>query len=487
MKLALNKWATPLLMLGIGALAFSLWHRWLDHDEAMLGEHSYWFLKLGYYRSVLHEQLPNNWAVIQYSTHKFFVVLGSLSVAIFGWSIEALRIIPFIFSVNLLLILYKYSKKYATIDVSLMSRWVLIVMIFQAMFFAAFIRYRPETMLMTLGLLNFILLERYLTAGKIKFLIGAGVLGGLALFTHLNASAYVGATGLILLAQRKVIPAAIYGVVAALFGALYLHNMIAPDEFQAFLIQYRANPNLSDADWHWYSPIVKMLSEHLRFFHSPREIATSLLAIISLIGSWQWIKKEMKLLLSYLLLTILILGALSRQTPIYYLIYLPYLAVIIAAHLSRFERLTKFWKYLTVTCVVAFVIAESVYNVQLIQRRSNTAARTQEMADQIPPGSKVLAPLGFLFNALDQGYEIRSFKAFKFHIRNYDQYEDSYEGMVSFLNDSNNDFIILDHIRGNQDAFRDYRDPSLLEKGDRVGQYSVTKVFDDWTLLARVH
>ena len=485
MKLALNKWTTPLLVLGMGVLAFSLWHRWLDHDEGMLGEHSYWFLKLGYYRSVLHEQLPNNWAIIQYSTHKFFVLLGSLSVAIFGWSIEALRIIPFIFSLSLLLILYKYSKKYATIDVSSMGRWVLIVMIFQAMFFAAFIRYRPETMLMTLGLLNFILLERYLTAGKIKFLIGAGVLSGLALFTHLNASAYVGATGLILLSQRKVIPAAIYGVVAALFGALYLHNMIAPGEFQAFLTQYRANPNLSDADWHWYSPIVKMLSEHLRFFHSPREIATSLLALVSLLGSWQWIKKEMKLLLSYLLLTILILGALSRQTPIYYLIYLPYLALIIAAHLSRFEHLSKAWKYITTASLAAFIVTESIYNIQLIQRRTNTSARTQEMANEIPAGSKVLAPLSFLFNALDQDYEIRSFKAFKFHVRNYDQYEDSYEGLVSFLNDSNNDYIILDHIKGNQDAFRDYHDPSLLKEGDWVGQYRVYKVYDDWTLLAR--
>lgn len=485
MNFDIQKWALPLFLIGGVIFGLSLFNRWVDHDEAMLGEHAYWYLTKGYYRSVLHEGLPNNWSVIQYSTHKFFVLLGSLAISVLGWSIETLRWVPLFFTALLLWLLNKYSSNFKDVFGSGMSRWVLAILIFQAMFFTAGYRFRPETMLMTMGFLNFMFLERYVKTEKLKFLVLAGMFGGLAMFTHLNGSAYVGAAGLILLTKRKLFPAVAYGFVAALFASLYLHNLLGPGEIQAFLIQYRDNPNLSENDWHWYSPIVKMLSEHLRFFHSPREITTSVLAIFSLAVSWNWIKKEMRLLLTYLLFTILILGALSRQTPIYYLLYLPYLALIIAAHLSRFNELSKLSKIGTVALLIIFLGTQSMYNFELIQRRVDTAARTEQMAAYIPVGSKVLAPLSFLFNGLDEGYEIRSFKAFKFHIRNYNRYADSYEGLVDFLDNSDNDYLILDHIPGNQDAFRDYKDPRSLKVGDNVGSYWVYKVHEDWTLLAR--
>lgn len=486
MNLNIQKWAIPLFLIGGIIFGLSLFNRWVDHDEAMLGEHAYWYLTQGYYRSVLHEGLPNNWSIIQYSTHKFFVLLGSLAISVLGWSIETLRWIPLFFTVLLLWLLHKYSTRYHVLG-SEMSRWVLVILIFHATFFTAGYRFRPETMLMTMGFLNFICLEQYLKKGKFKFLLLAGMFGGLAMFTHLNGSAYVGAAGLILLTNRKIVPSMAYGFVAAVFASLYFHNMLAPGEFQAFLIQYRANPNLSENDWRWYSPIVKMLSEHLRFFHSPREITTSVLAIFSLAVSWSWIKREMRLLLTYLLFSLLILGALSRQTPIYYLLYLPYLALIIAAHLSRFKELSNLSKIGTAALLIVFLGTQSMYNYELIQRRVDTAVRTEQMAADIPVGSKVLAPLSFLFNGLAEGYEIRSFKAFKFHVRNYNLYNDSYDGLVDFLNNSDNEYLILDHVPGNQDAFRDFKDPRSLKVGDTVGSYRVNKVHEDWTLLTRIY
>ena len=482
MNFDLNRWVSLFSILALLIFAISIPFRWIDHDESMLAEHAYWWYKLGYYRSVLNYGLPNGWHTIQYSTHKAFVLLGAGMIDIAGWSLTALRMIPLFFAAALALIITRYSKiEFAEFPRA--SAWVLAVLFFQAMFLTAAYRYRPETMLMTFGFLNFWMLERYLHTDQKKFLLLGGLAAGLSIFTHLNGAAYAGAGGLLLLSYRKFGPSLIYGVIGLVVGSLYFHNLLGPGDLEAFLTQYLENPNLSESDWHWYSPIVKMLSEHLRFFHSAREVSTSLLLLIALIGSWKTLKQKATTLLRYFLFTILVLGALTRQTPIYYILYLPYIAIIIAVHLGRWPTFNAKLKYATLFFLIGFIVTNSIYSFNLISRRVDTKARTAEMMASIPEDSSILGPTGLLFNGIEENYEIRSFKAFKFCVRNYPDYSDTYEGLLQFLSDTRPDYLILDHIRYNQDEFMDFRDPANLAVGDTLGIYGVTEVHGDWTLL----
>ncbi|QTN39140.1 glycosyltransferase family 39 protein [Cryomorphaceae bacterium] len=485
MKWDLNKWAPLLAFLGVLFFVVSLPYRWLDHDEAVLGEHAYWWWKTGQYRSVLHYGLPNGWDQLLYSTHKAFVLLGSASISIFGWSLTALRGIPLFFGIVVIFLVQKYLRTEFENDREYLY-WPVTLFLFQAMFFTAAYRFRPETMLMTFGFLNFWLLDSYFKTGKFKYVVLAGICAGLGLFTHLNGAAYAGAGGLLLWSRKKIGPSVAYGILGIAFGSLYLHNMLGPGQFEEFLAQYRQNPNLSEADWHWYSPMVKALSEHLRFFHSAREVSTSLLLLTALIGSWKILKEECSSLLRYFLFTILILGALSRQTPIYYMIYLPFIVVIVSVHLHRWTSLSNIWKGATLFFLAGFLLINSSFSWELISRRTNTVARTTEMVASIPQGSSIVGPTSLLFNALDEGYEIRSFKSFKFLVRNYPDYPDTYEGLVNFLDDTAPDYIILDHIDYNQDEFGDFRDPSELTMSESVGSFQVTETHEDWTLLQRM-
>ena len=485
MKFDPNKWALPLGVLGVVFFLFSLPDRWLDHDEAMLGEASYWWWKLGYYRSILHYGLPNGWDEVQYSTHKAFVLLGSGMISIFGWSLSVLRIVPLFFAGMITWLVQKYLHNHFGSDRQ-WTGWVLTLFFFQAMFFMAAYRFRPETMLMTFGFINFWLLDTYFKTGKFKYVVLAGICAGLGLFTHLNGAAYAGAGGLLLWSRKKFGPSVVYGILGIAFGSLYLHNMLGQGQFEEFLTQYRQNPNLSEADWHWYSPIVKAFSEHLRFFHSAREVSTSLLLLTALIGSWKILKEKCSSLLRYFLFTILILGALSRQTPIYYMIYLPFIVVIISVHVHRWTSLSNTWKGATLFFLGGFLLINAYFSWNLMSRRTDTAARTAEMVASIPVGSSILGPTSLLFNALDEGYEIRSFKSFKFLVRNYPDYPDTYEGLVDFLDDTAPDYIILDHIDYNQDEFGDFRDPSELTMNESIGSFQVTEIHEDWTLLQRM-
>ena len=296
MKFDLNKISPWLAVLAVLLFAASIPNRWMDHDEAMLGEVSYWWWKIGYYRSILHYGLPNGWHEIQYSTHKAFVLLGAGLVSVFGWSLTVLRIVPLFFTAALILLMRSYLRHRFPKQRSL-AGWAIALLFFQSMFLVAGFRYRPETMLMTLGFLHFWMLENYLLERKLKYLILAGLAAGFGIFTHLNGIAYLGAGGLLLWSYRRFGVSFLYGFLALLIGSLYFHNMMGPGEFQAFLIQYRRNPNLSEADWQWYSPIVKLLSEHLRFFHSAREAITTLFFLVALIGSWSTLRSRLTPLL----------------------------------------------------------------------------------------------------------------------------------------------------------------------------------------------
>ena len=91
------------------AWLFGLHHRFIENDECVLGEYSYYFLNEGV---VKLKTIPEilTWDERVYSHHRFFTWYGAVIIAIFGWSITALKssIIPFL--VIFFYLLYRYLK-----------------------------------------------------------------------------------------------------------------------------------------------------------------------------------------------------------------------------------------------------------------------------------------------------------------------------------------------------------------------------------------
>ncbi len=192
--------------------------------------------------------------------------------------------------------------------------------------------YRPEIMVMTIGFVSWVFLEKYFSdeTDKVNLYL-SGLIAGLAAATHLNGLIFIMSGGILLLWNRKLVPALLFGISAIPSFSIYFFDFSRDFGINFWLYQITEAPALHKPSELplLISVLIKPFREHLRFFHSPVEISLSLLFIFSLMVCYPLLKKERNML-RYLLLLVISLSLITVHTTAkYILLYLPFLIFII--------------------------------------------------------------------------------------------------------------------------------------------------------------
>lgn len=411
-----------LIVLTLLLFAFSLWHRSPDVDDAWIGEHAYWMAHKGFVKSELMHGITNqeNRHIVH---HKLFTLNGALFINIFGFSLMTIKSVSLLWLGIFLLIFIRYVKKELGTD----SAWFAFLLItINALIFQYSFVYRPEIMVMTLGFVSYLFLEKAMKQiGDIELLIFSGLFAGLAAASHLNGLIFM-AAGFLLLIWRKRYKASLIFVASTLPAfALYFYDFTREFNFNYWIYQISDSPALYKSSIlpSSFAFIAKLLNEHLRFFHSPKEISLSMLFLFMLIVNYRNLKSDSNLL-KYLLLLILLLSLVSMHTTSkYILLYLPFISLIIIRSFHDFytnrksEEILK-WKFTNRTAyrwslvlLGLFVVVHFTWNVNTASEKFNPE-KNREFAlkhfGQHTNKLNILAPMTFIFNEIGNFNRIQS-------------------------------------------------------------------------------
>lgn len=394
--------------------AFSLWQRQPDIDDAWIGEHAYWMAEKGYVKSELMHGITKQ-HIRHIVHHKFFTLLGASFVGIFGFSLFTLKSVSLLGLIAFLWIFYLYQKKKSS-DGAL---WVgLLLLASNAFIFQYAFVYRPEMVVMMLGFVSFIALERSIKDSySYKWLIVSGLFAGLAAATHLNGLIYVSAGGLLLLIKRKPLQAIILGLAAIPTFAIYFYDFTREFGINYWIYQVKDAPALHNSgmlpDWLWL--LEKPFREQMRFFHSPKEISLTVLFLFLLIAGFKKIRLQQKDLLIYLGMLILSLSSITvHSTSKYLMLYLPVMIVF----MSRTFALLVFndhqsfsmhtihknsRSYWAIGLFVIYFFVQMFWNIDISVKKfnpQNNRRFTEKYFGKQSAKLNVLAPMNFIFNEI---------------------------------------------------------------------------------------
>ncbi|MBW6492177.1 MAG: glycosyltransferase family 39 protein [Lentimicrobium sp.] len=409
----LNNFIKYTLILTTLLFAYSLWQRQPDIDDAWIGEHAYWMAQKGYVKSELMHGITNQ-HILHIVHHKFFTLLGASFVSLFGFSLFTLKSVSLFGLIIFLFVFYKYQKRYSGQPALLIS--FLLVAVNAFIFQYSFV-YRPEIIVMTLGFISFICLERGISESfHYKWIIISGLLAGLSGATHLNGLIYISAGGLLLLIKRKPLQAIIFGLSAIPTFAVYFYDFTREFNFEYWLYQIKDAPALHNTgmlpDWLWI--MEKPFREQMRFFHSPKEISLTLLFLFLLIVAFKKLKLPKDLLI-YLALLIISLSTLAvHSTSKYLILYLPFMFIVMSrgfagvaieseteAGIIRLRKTPV--AYWAVGFLFLYIIVQTVWNVKTCSNKFDPDANRTISEKFIGSGTEklnVLAPMNYIFNEI---------------------------------------------------------------------------------------
>lgn len=408
-----------ILLILIGLLfIFSLWNRMPDIDDAWIGEHAYWLSRNGYVKSDLMYGVTQQ-EDINIVHHKLFNLNGALFILLAGFSLWTLKSVSLFWGVIFLVVYYNYvSKKLST-----SAAWfALLLMAVNAFVFQYSFVYRPEIMVMTIGFVSWVFLEKYFSneTDKVNLYL-SGLIAGLAAATHLNGLIFIISGGILLLWNRKLVPALLFGISAIPSFSIYFFDFSRDFGINFWLYQITEAPALhkpSDLPL-LISVLIKPFREHLRFFHSPVEISLSLLFIFSLMVCYPLLKKERNML-RYLLLLVISLSLITVHTTAkYILLYLPFIIFIItysSVNIYKGHKLadvkwlnlngSKATVYLGVLLALFFT-ANMYHNIEISAKKFDRR-RYQELTENYIGSHtdtvSVVAPMDFIFYGIG-GFE----------------------------------------------------------------------------------
>lgn len=383
-------------------------------DDAWLAEHSYWFLHDGVAKSKLMSGIADgDQRLILH--HKLFTIQGAGIISLFGFSLQALKSVSLLYLLLTALLFY-FSRQNSTLFHK-KNTWkpALFILFLSPLIYQYSFVYRPETMLMFIGFFSFLSLSNALQGNQPKLFswIG-GLLAGLALATHLNGSIFIGAGFILLLSRWKPIPAMLFAFGAITTTLGYFYDFRSFSDFNIWYTQLTFIPSTIKSDGGFFMHfILNVVDEHLRYFHSPKEISLIFLLIVALVTNWKLIQKNHSVLFHYMLLLTLIMGIISlNKTSKYLILLLPYYSLLIANALDE-----NFWKkpsfakpwlttslliYLTVSMVYNFSISTKKYDADLNRNISKMACGKNSI------NLNAMAPMEFIFNEITHYQKITS-------------------------------------------------------------------------------
>lgn len=414
------KYLKPVLFLLFALYLYSLWGRVPDIDDGWIGELAYWLSQDGQVRSELMRgiTLQEDKFVV---SNKLFVILGAFSIDIFGFSLYALKSVSLVFLVIFIFLFRQYTLKWKKLfnQEDLIFAWVLLAS-FPWVFKYSFL-FRPELMMMTIGFLAYIFLEKFLEGGKNKtvFLLLAGLFFGLTMSAHLNGLILASAAGVLLIWNKKYL-SVIWLVLAAITGFLpYFYDMTSAADFELWRHQFFDSPSLDSLETgpFWLKPLFNFLEEHMRYFHNLEIIPFSVFMLLTLFVGFKNLFKLQPNLSRFALLVALFTGLLAmHKSRQYILLNFPYLLILITLTFKNLKKDGDLWwpinsekrksvaqKTLLVV-LMAFVVISTVFNVQLASLKfspEQNRVLAEKYAGAKSSEMNVIAPMTFIFNEIE--------------------------------------------------------------------------------------
>ncbi|MDH5474106.1 MAG: glycosyltransferase family 39 protein [Cyclobacteriaceae bacterium] len=461
-------------------------HRYINIDEAVIGEQAYWLQEIGFVKSNLLSGLDLKWENRVYHYHKLLVVTGAVVTKLFGFSLNSLRLIVSLFSFLFFLVLWKFIVIEKEVEDG-KKTFLIILFLFLAntLFFSFSYLFRPEVMVMTLGFISYYFLSKYIKNNNKKELIYSGIFSGLAALTHLNGLIFIIAGFLLLVLNKYYIQSFVFGIIGSFILIFYFFDLLTPELFQGFLFQFTNDPNLDKSDFSVFAPFVKILSEHLRFFHGAEESVFSLFFIVVLILNLRFLISNYKNLLIYTLLTIVLLASIAHgSTSKYALLYFPYMFIIIGIGVSRIDELSRFSRWVVLLFMMNYagfhlysIISNKINNDIDYDKRN---ALINELTDN--SAVPIIADESYVFNELDNGKTIHSLLLISY----LKEYELGMPLDQLIFDDyalrNNNKFVLIDKLTESSELISSIGFDNL-QLGDTVYQYVVRNKVDDMMLF----
>ncbi len=404
--------------------AYSLYQRIPNIDDAWIGEQVYHLDKDGLVKNVLMKNYNDNQTRLL-AYHKAFVYSGLAAVGLFGFSLWTLKFVSLFYLLVFFAIFYYYLVKLKRI---LRPRQFILlaalILVEPHIFEYAFV-FRPEIMLMVTGFLSFVLLEKSFEVQRRKSLLvlGSAILAGLSAMVHLNGAVFVVAGGLILLFRKEFKSLVLFIIVSLVFVYLYFLHLNSLDEASLWLQQLMAYDSGKSDMGLKFSTIIyfllKPLEEHMRYFHSPKEIALSLLLLSALFFGYKNLRKELPLLLTYTLILVIALGFISPgKTPKYLIPFAPFFAVMVTVFAMDIWKsgvdtriiIPKSGKSVAMILVLLlFVVVSFSYDAALsslkFTPKQHRAISGQYVKKPLSE-TTILAPMVFIFEEITEYKEI---------------------------------------------------------------------------------
>lgn len=394
---------------------FSLIGRSPHVDDAWLGEHAYWLAKTGQVKSELMRGITSHEEkLVVY--HKLHTIIGATFIKMFGFRLYVLKSINLIFLILFLFLFYKYFKWKQLSAISFY--FALILLFFNVAFFKHTFDYRPEIPAMTMGFISFFFLEKFFTnTREIKFLMLAGAFAGLASMMHLNGLIFIFAGALLLFTKRNFIQGILFGISSIPVMLLYFYDMNTQADFQLWITQYYSpHFDTRSSDGFFSNFFGRIVDEHLRYFHSPKEISLTILIIVSLILSKIAFKK-CRHTFHYVIFLAIGLSFLSvHKTSYYLLLLLPFFVILISVSLYNILQnhnnillfghsySAKIQKNVMVTVFTIYLVVQLIYVIPFSFIKNELDGYHKIITEKITEQTdslRIIAPMMFMFNEIE--------------------------------------------------------------------------------------
>ncbi|MEP2771703.1 MAG: glycosyltransferase family 39 protein [Fulvivirga sp.] len=400
-----------LILCGLVMLATMI-NREIKGDDCWFGEQSYWLAKEG---SVKLKSIPLifDWQNQFLVYHKLLIWMGSIIVSVFGWSVDYLRSFNLICFGLTLWVLWKITENQA----KSLRLLVLFVMLFAPLSFEKSFEIRPEVPAMLFGTASFYFIKRYFDNQQLLSILLAGAFAGLSFLTHLNSVIYCLAGFFLLLFHKNIKATVLFSLAAVPVCFIYFIPLLDPENLQQWQYNIVNWPLHSFEDSVernvFLSFIIRLLSEHKRFFWGDQIMGMSAMFFLILIFNGKYLWKNHKQIFLYTMLLALFLGLLgSHKSPRYIMLYQPFLAITIGYGLySIKEKKNYVFKGAIVVVLLAQLAFTTISAARMLGRNEPHVEKHRNTLSSIPRQSLVLAPWELIYNEIDS-YRIYNYKTF---------------------------------------------------------------------------
>ncbi|NIJ55253.1 hypothetical protein [Dyadobacter arcticus] len=414
-------------------------YRYPTGDDAWFGEQSYWLEKTGIIRSEFFRGLLG-WERQILVSHKLFLFFGAMMIRIFGYHLPVLQFTGFIFFCILVFELLIYVKKREQ------SLWVWYLPAFLILIFANRLlvkmsfENRPEMMLAALGFGSFLLLN-----GENKRLpktILAGILAGMTFLCHLNGAIFLVAGFVTLLYTRHDKHAIAFAIAGSFTIVFYWIDVVqAQVGFATWYYQFSNDPATQDA-LGWYSKLIQLVTYPRLFFHSPEQIAPSLLLTFMLWHQRKYLAMLPVKLRIYSLTLFLSFWLITKANGALYLtFFMPFMIVLI----YELYKIRPFENLALKVILAAYLVVGAFGMIQIIQRNFTMEYLPfsyKRLRPEIDNKQTGFVPLTFFFNEYEEYPRLLTHENYKLQSKKKGM---TTAKMANWAHNNGADFIVMDY------------------------------------------